>query len=58
MKGLNENTWNNMLQFPSNTWTKYAYNTNVRCDLQANNIYKEFNKVKLEYEDKHIITML
>lgn len=55
---MNENAWRDMMQLPPPTWTRSAYSTYSKCDLQVNNMCEAFNRAILEYRDKPIITLI
>ncbi|XP_057423086.1 uncharacterized protein LOC130717015 [Lotus japonicus] len=58
MKGLNETAYQEMMSLSPKMWTRSAYSTHTKCDLQVNNMCEAFNRAILEHRDKPIITLL
>lgn len=58
LKKLNEDAWKDMMKIPPQMWSRSAYSSQTKCDLQVNNMCEAFNRAILEYRDKPIINLI
>lgn len=57
LKMLDTNAWQWLMNAPTKTWCKHAFNFYPKCDVLMNNISESFNATILVAREKPILTM-